>query len=85
MEISRLRAELARPLDASGSRGAVELAPGVFHCSAALVLAASGVVLRGAGSGAAHDATTISQTGDPHAGIIIKNDFVYLIWPLSRV
>jgi hypothetical protein len=65
----------ARPLDASGSRGAVQLAPGVFHCSAALVLAASGVVLRGAGSGAGHDATTIRQTGDPHAGIIIKGNF----------
>jgi hypothetical protein len=28
----------ARPLDINGSRGAVHLAPGVFHCSAALTI-----------------------------------------------
>jgi hypothetical protein len=65
----------ALPLDANGSRGAVQLAPGVFHCSAALVIAASGVVLRGAGSGSGPDATTISLTGGPHVGISIKGDF----------
>ena len=65
----------ARALDANGRRGAVQLGPGVFHCSAALVITASGVVLRGAGSGADHDATTISLTGDPHTGIIIKGGF----------
>lgn len=64
-----------RPLDPNGSRGAVELGPGVFHCSAALVIAASGVVLRGAGSGTDHAATTIYLTGDPHVGIIIKGNF----------
>lgn len=65
----------ARPLDAKGFRGAVELAPGVFHCSAALTIAASGVVLRGAGSGAGPDATTVSLTGEPHVGIILKGNF----------
>lgn len=65
----------ARPLDANGSRGAVELAPGVFHCSAALTIAASGVVLRGAGSRADHEATILALTGDPHAGIVIKGKF----------
>jgi hypothetical protein len=65
----------ARPLDANGPRGAVQLAPGVFNCSAALAIAASGVVLRGARSGADHEATTISLTGDPHVGIIIKGNF----------
>jgi uncharacterized protein (TIGR03435 family) len=65
----------ARPLDANGFRGAVQLAPGVFHCSAALTIAASGVVLRGAGSGADHEATTINLIGDPHVGIIIKGNF----------
>jgi hypothetical protein len=65
----------ARSLDANGSRGAVQLAPGVFHCSAALAIAASGVVLRGAGSGADHEATTINLTGDPHVGIIIEGNF----------
>ena len=65
----------ARPLDAKGFRGAVQLAPGLFHCSAALTIAASGVVLRGTGSGADDAATTISLTGDPHVGIILKGDF----------
>lgn len=64
----------ARPLDANGSRGAVQLGPGAFHCSAALTIAASGVVLRGAGSAADHDATTINLTGDPHVGIIVKGN-----------
>ena len=63
----------AGPLDSNGSRGAVELAAGVFHCSAALTIAASGVVLRGAGSGA--DATILSLTGNPHVGVILKGNF----------
>jgi uncharacterized protein (TIGR03435 family) len=66
----------ARPLDAIGSRGAVQLAPGVFHCSTALVIAASGVVLRGAGSGVDRSVTTINLTGGPHVGIVIKGNFV---------
>lgn len=66
----------ARSLDANGFRGAVQLSPGVFHCSAPLILAASGVVLRGAGSGADYKASIIHLTGDPHVGIIIKGNFV---------
>jgi hypothetical protein len=65
----------ALPLDAHGSRGAVQLGPGVFHCSAALTIAASGVVLRGAGSGADRESTTISLTGDPHVGIVVNGNF----------
>ena len=65
----------ARPLDANGFRGAIQLAPGVFRCSAALVVAASGVVVRGAGSGADQEATSINLTGAPHVGIIIKGNF----------
>jgi hypothetical protein len=64
----------ARPLDANGSRGAVQLAPGEFHCSAALAIAASGVVLRGAGSGD-QDGTILSLTGQPHVGVVIKGNF----------
>ncbi|MGA1982101.1 MAG: hypothetical protein ABSG84_06485 [Acidobacteriaceae bacterium] len=69
----------ARPLNAKGFRGAVQLGPGVFHCSAALTISASGVVLRGAGSSADHAATTIELTGDPHVGIIIKGNFALSI------
>jgi hypothetical protein len=65
----------ARPLDGNGSRGAVQLAPGEYHCSAALTIGVSGVVLRGAGSGAEHDATSISLIGEPHVGVIVKGNF----------
>jgi hypothetical protein len=63
----------ALPLNAAGSRGAVQLAPGVFHCAAALHIPASGVVLRGAGSGP--DGTILQLTGDPHLGLSIAGKF----------
>jgi hypothetical protein len=76
----------ARPLDAHGFRGAVQLGPGVYHCSAALAIAASGVVLRGAGSGGNHEATTINLAGDPHVGIIIKGNFALnTIFPATNI
>jgi hypothetical protein len=52
------------------SRGAVLLKPGHFHCSAPLKITASGVVLRGSGSG--ETGTIIDLTGDPHLGISIS-------------
>src|SRR5580704_9857277 len=53
----------------NGSRGAVELAAGDFHCAHPLVISASGVVLRGAGSGSS--GTTIEMTGSPHQALRI--------------
>jgi hypothetical protein len=53
-----------------GFRGAVELAPGTFHCDRTLSITASGVVLRGAGDG--KDGTTISMTGAPHLALRIE-------------
>ena len=50
-------------------RGAVQLAPGIFHCSSTLTIAASGVVLRGSGSGPG--GTTIELTGEPHLAFTI--------------
>jgi alpha-galactosidase len=47
--------------DANGFRGAVLLAPGSFNCSHTLNIGASGVVLRGSGSGG--DGTVINMTG----------------------
>jgi hypothetical protein len=47
-----------------GFRGAVLLAPGVFNCGNSLTIKASGVVLRGSGSGP--NGTTIKMTGSPH-------------------
>jgi hypothetical protein len=51
----------ALPLDAHGYRGAVLLRPGRFHVAGHLRLNASGVILRGSGSGAAR--TTILADG----------------------
>ncbi|HYU79807.1 MAG TPA: glycoside hydrolase family 97 catalytic domain-containing protein [Vicinamibacterales bacterium] len=50
--------------DAAGLRGAVLLQPGIYDVSGSLRIAASGVVLRGSGSG--DDGTTIRLTGSPH-------------------
>ena len=54
----------------NGHRGAVELAPGVFHCGKTLAISASGVVLRGAGWNP-QAGTTIQLTGEPHLGISV--------------
>jgi hypothetical protein len=54
-----------------GHRGAVVLGPGVFHCAKQLTIAASGVVLRGAGTDA-KAGTTIELTGEPHLGISVE-------------
>jgi hypothetical protein len=51
-----------------GFRGAVLLAPGIFPCSGTLKITASGVVLRGSGSGSDRR-STLKLTGRPHNGI----------------
>lgn len=63
----------ALPLQA-GFRGAVELAPGVFTCARPLTIGVSGVVLRGAGSGAvvAGPITTLKMAGAPHNAITVR-------------
>jgi hypothetical protein len=53
----------------NGVRGAVLLAPGTFHASKPLVISASGVVLRGSGSGAG--GTSIVMTRSPHVFLSI--------------
>lgn len=58
----------ARPL-VDGFRGAVLLAPGVFTCRATINLSASGIVLRGSGSGP--HGTTIRMVGPKHVAIYI--------------
>jgi hypothetical protein len=56
----------AMPLDANGFRGAVLLTPGHYSTSDTLNITASGVVLRGTGSGANGTyQTVITMTGDP--------------------
>ena len=59
---------------AQGIRGAIELAPGIYHLKGTLHLNVSGVVLRGAGSEGS-GATLLEMTGDPHLAIEIKGDF----------
>ena len=50
--------------DADGFRGAVLLGPGTYEAAGAIKIAASGVVLRGSGSG--EGGTTIRVGGPPH-------------------
>ncbi|HEU5080756.1 MAG TPA: DUF6298 domain-containing protein [Opitutaceae bacterium] len=63
----------ALPADARGFRGAVELAPGRYEFAGRLRIAASGVVLRGAGSGEGSDATVLVANGiDRRALILVR-------------
>src|SRR5712691_5218477 len=50
-------------------RGAVLLTPGVFTCSNTIVLPASGIVLRGSGSGPDGPTSTIKMAGHRHVAI----------------
>jgi hypothetical protein len=63
-----LDAAASAPL-ANGIRGVVLLEPGTFHAGTTLTIAASGVVLRGSGSGAG--GTSVVMTGSPHAFLSI--------------
>jgi hypothetical protein len=62
----------ALPLEAN-FRGAVRLGAGVFLCSSPLSISASGVVLRGNGSGGETTRTTLRLTGKPHTAITIRS------------
>jgi hypothetical protein len=64
--------EVARlPLDASGVRGAVVLAPGRFEVQGQLRVAAAGIVLRGSGAlGDGAGGTTIVATGQDRRALI---------------
>jgi hypothetical protein len=64
----------AKPL-INGFRGAVELAPGVFTCSAPIAISVSGIVLRGSGSD--NNGTTIRMTGSRHTAIVIGRNAAY--------
>jgi hypothetical protein len=55
----------------NGHRGAVELTPGIFHCTKTLTISASGVVLRGAGWND-KTGTLIVLSDAPHLGISIE-------------
>ena len=59
----------ALPLE-NGFRGAVLLAPGTFTCTKQLTISASGVVLRGSGSGEGKNRSTIFMTGSRHTAIV---------------
>ena len=65
---SAIDAVAAMPLQ-NGYRGAVLLAPGTFNCSETITISASGVVLRGSGSGAG--GTTVFMKGGKHVALAI--------------
>jgi len=54
----------------NGFRGAVLLKPGTYNCERGLKINASGVVLRGSGSGV--NGTILNLTGKPHACIEVR-------------
>ena len=60
----------ALPLDASGFRGAVLLSAGLYKCSNTLTIAASGVVLRGAGSYTNGTGTVLEATATNQYSLI---------------
>jgi hypothetical protein len=62
----------AMPLQ-GGFRGAVQLAPGTFHCTQTISITSSGVILRGARPG--KNRTTILMTGSPHLAVNIAGNF----------
>ncbi|HEX2675376.1 MAG TPA: hypothetical protein VHM19_02020, partial [Polyangiales bacterium] len=66
-----LDAAAAMPL-VHGMRGAVWLAPGIYHVSQTLYLRASGVVLRGSGSDLR--GTTLSIEGAPRTAIVVQGE-----------
>jgi hypothetical protein len=73
-----LDAAAKRPL-AEGVRGAVLLKPGTFNLGTTLQLNASGVVLRGSGSGAG--GTEIKLTGAPHDFIAVRGAGSWSVGP----
>lgn len=54
----------------NGVRGALLLAPGIFHCSEPIVIRSSGVVLRGSSS----LSTILELTGRPHLGLSVRGE-----------
>jgi hypothetical protein len=54
----------------NGFRGALQLAPGIFHCSQTIAVRQSGVVLRGSGD----RSTVLELTPEPHLGLAIRGE-----------
>jgi hypothetical protein len=71
--IQRMLDEVAGMKLENGFRGAVLLGPGTFPCSGTLTIPASGVVLRGSGSGTQPGPrTTLKMTGRPHLALAVR-------------
>ncbi len=66
--------EVSKMKMVNGFRGAVLLKPGSYDCERTLKINASGVVLRGSGSGA--DGTILNLTGKPHNCIEVRGTVI---------
>jgi hypothetical protein len=64
--------EVARLKPENGFRGAVLLQPGTYDCEKPITITASGIVLRGSGSG--ENGTIIRMTGKPHVCISMRGN-----------
>lgn len=62
--------EVSKMKMVNGFRGAVLLKPGTYDCEKTLTINASGVVLRGSGSG--ENGTILNLTGKPHACVTVR-------------
>jgi hypothetical protein len=62
--------EVSKMKMVNGFRGAVLLKPGTYNCEKPLKINASGVVLRGSGSGV--NGTILNLTGKPHACVEVR-------------
>ncbi|HWK57643.1 MAG TPA: hypothetical protein VNQ80_09905 [Parapedobacter sp.] len=58
--------------DDHGFRGAILLTPGTFTCSETITITASGVVLRGSGTGLDGPGSTIQMVGGKHTAIVVS-------------
>ncbi len=62
--------EVSKMTPVNGFRGAVLLKPGRYNCEKPILIKASGVTLRGSGSG--ENGSIINMTGSPHACIVVR-------------
>ncbi len=68
--IQRAVDELAQLKPVDGFRGVLLLKPGVYNCEKTINITASGIVIRGSGSG--EQGTVLNLTGSPHVCISVR-------------
>ncbi|MGN6370932.1 MAG: hypothetical protein ACTHN5_21975 [Phycisphaerae bacterium] len=65
-----INAVAAKPLNANGFRGVVQLSAGTFNISNSIKITSSGIILRGMGSGAGAGSTALAYTGTSQINMV---------------